>query len=142
MARPRWRGLTPVQRLIERSEYLPDGCLVVRAGLNNVGYGQIQIDGHKQLVHRLAYELFVGPIPEGLQIDHLCRNRACWRWDHLEAVTSRENTLRGQGITARCAKVTHCPRGHEYAGENLYVSPRGKRFCRACRPITLGERAA
>lgn len=85
-------------------------------------------------VHRLAWEEVRGPIPAGLVIDHLCRNRACYRIDHLEVVTQRENILRGEGATAVHARKTQCPQGHPYSGPNLYVEPStGKRRCRTCR---------
>jgi hypothetical protein len=86
-------------------------------------------------VHRLAYEVFVGPIPDGLQIDHLCRQRACCNPDHLEAVTCRVNLLRGDTITAREAATTHCPQGHEYTEANTYRRPDNpiKRDCKICR---------
>lgn len=78
--------------------------------------------------HRFAYEQEVGPIPPGLELDHLCRNTACVRPDHLEAVTHRENVLRGNGITAQAARRTHCPRGHAYD----YRTKAGDRRCRTC----------
>lgn len=79
--------------------------------------------------HRLAYQLLVGPIPEGLTLDHLCRNRVCCNPAHLEPCTRLENYKRG--IHKETTK-THCPQGHEYAGWNLIVTNKGHRRCRAC----------
>lgn len=93
------------------------------------GYGTWR----QTLAHRVAYELSIGPIPDGLQLDHLCRVRNCVRPDHLEPVTCRENLLRGDTITARCVAATHCPHGHPYDEANTYRSPtNGSRSCRAC----------
>lgn len=83
-------------------------------------------------VHRVAWETLRGPIPDGMQLDHLCRQRACWNPDHLEPVSPRENVLRGVGITAMNAKKTHCPQGHPYDDANTGITSTGKRRCRAC----------
>lgn len=104
---------------------------------NGDGYGVMRVgsrnDGTRRQVkaHRLAYELLVGPIPQGMQPDHLCRNRACVNPTHIEPVTSGENTRRGLAGAHQVAK-THCPQGHSYSGANLYRDPRGQRQCRAC----------
>lgn len=83
--------------------------------------------------HRLAYELLVGPVPEELVIDHLCRNKSCVNPAHLEVVTQRENIMRGEAPSAVNARKTHCLNGHLLSDVNVYVSPRGDRTCRACR---------
>ena len=100
------------------------------------GYGQIKNAGRDRLAHRVAYEELVGPIPDGLQLDHLCRVRRCVNPAHLEPVTCRENLLRGETVAAVSAARTHCPQGHELEGANLAPSElllRGKRKCLACR---------
>lgn len=97
------------------------------------GYGRFHLRrGKVPPTHRLSYEWLVGPIPEGLHIDHLCRNRGCVNPDHLEPVTPKVNILRGVGPSAQHAVKTHCPSGHEYTTENTYKY-RGMRMCVECR---------
>jgi hypothetical protein len=122
-------------------EYLEDpatGCWVWQLSLTTGGYGQIRIPELKRQgpAHRVYYERLVGPIPEGLELDHLCRNRACVNPSHLEPVTHQVNGLRGVGPCAENARKTHCIRGHELAGANLYVRrDTGRRQCKACREL-------
>lgn len=110
-----------------------DDCWKWTASLNSNGYGQLWDPevGRARGAHRIVYEMMVGPIPDGLTLDHLCRNRTCVRPDHLEPVTNRENILRGESPSASHAKKTHCPRGHEYTPENTYQYARGRQ-CRTC----------
>jgi hypothetical protein len=96
-------------------------------------YGRIMVEGRVKMAHRLAYELAVGPISEGLTIDHLCRRTACINPAHLESVTVAENILRGDGPAARNRKKTRCLRGHVYDEANTYRAADGSRKCKACR---------
>lgn len=95
-------------------------------------YGKLTSYGRTMQAHRAMYELLVGPIPEGLTIDHLCRVKLCVRPDHLEPVTMRENLLRADGLAGTNARKTHCPQGHPYSGENLFITATGGRACRIC----------
>lgn len=104
------------------------------------GYGRFWINREPFRAHRVAYLLEIGEIPEGLQLDHLCRNRSCVNPAHLEVVDSRTNALRGIGPAAQNARKTHCAHGHPLSGTNLRVHravSRGiayqARVCRNCR---------
>jgi len=115
------------------------GCWLWTACKNQKGYGRFGIGNKTYLAHRVSYEMHVGPIPAGLQIDHLCRNRMCVNPDHLEVVTTQENTRRGNAGKHHAHK-THCPQGHEYAGDNLYIKPNGGRDCKTCNRERKRER--
>jgi hypothetical protein len=114
--------------------FTPGSCWTWTAGRNGDGYGTfgfVKADGTRTAIgaHRLAYMALVGPIPEGTEIDHLCRNRACVRPDHLEAVSHRVNILRGDCPAARIARRRTCPQGHPYD-----LLERGRyRRCSICR---------
>ena len=108
-------------------------CWLWTAGLYHDGYGKFW-DGKRHCrAHRFAYELLVAPIPDGLQLDHLCRVRHCVNPAHLEAVDCRTNLLRGTGLTATKAAQTHCVHGHPFDEVNTYIKPNGARGCRICR---------
>ena len=101
----------------------------------NFGYGQFAWKGKQLRVHRVMYELLRGPIPEGLVPDHLCQVKCCINPWHLEAVTQRENVLRGSGPTSINARLTHCRHGHPLTAENLIkpcLSSGQIRVCRLC----------
>lgn len=105
--------------------------------LSTAGYAYLGVGGRKGrklLARRILYQLTIGPIPEGMDLDHLCRNRWCVRPDHQEPVPRRINLLRGQTVTARNARATHCPQGHRYDIFNtvLYYN---RRYCRTCSNI-------
>lgn len=119
----------------DRFVQAPDtDCWNWQGTTNGAGYSQFRVNGRAILVHRAYYELFVGPIPEGLVLDHLCRNTLCVNPGHLEPVTQRENVRR--------ASPTHCPQGHEYSAENTHVCVDGSRRCRACDRMRQAERRA
>lgn len=116
-------------------EHEGPGCWTWAGTISKAGYGQVSWKGKQVYVHRLVYEHYVGRIPKGMQLDHLCRNRACCRTDHLEVVTNRENARRGEAGLKTGAKQrakTHCPQGHVYAGRNLITDAKGWRYCRTC----------
>ena len=133
------RRRDPVDRITDRVD-MSGECWVWTAYLNHAGYGQMALDGVRHPAHRAVYMVLVGPIPEGLDLDHLCRNRACVNPDHLEPVTRSVNLSRGVGSGPRAALVTHCPAGHPYSPQNTYLSKRG-RNCRACHRISNREYA-
>lgn len=128
----------PLDRFIEKTQisethsYNGTPCIDWTAYLNEDGYGTFKVAGKVLKAHRFSYEQFVGPIPTSLQIDHLCRRRNCVNPDHIEPVTSGENSRRGETIAAANLCKTHCPKGHAYEGDNLYLYPDGRRECRTC----------
>lgn len=129
-------GVTPAdltERFWAKVSRHPSGCWVWTAAVNSRGYGQWGFRGVSRSVHRLTYEAYVGPVPVGLVIDHLCRNTRCCNPAHLEAVTIGENTRRGEAWGLTGAK-THCVRGHELSGNNLLKTARW-RSCRACHNL-------
>lgn len=97
------------------------------------GYGKIYAEGKNWLAHRLSYEVFVGPIPVELELDHLCRVTNCINPHHLEAVTKSENQHRSNSVSGINSRKTHCKRGHPLSGDNLYFyASRTARQCRKC----------
>ena len=149
---PRSYMRTPAaERLLQKLKPSANGCWEWTGQLNPSGYGQVIIYPARGVretwfTHRLSYTLTHGPIPDGLTIDHLCRNPPCCNPAHLEAVTQRENTLRGTAPSAINARKTHCKRGHEFTPENTYVwqGKRGERqrHCRTCASARRARRTA
>lgn len=140
---------------ISKQFLIGDGCWMWTGRPDGNNYSRVTVDGKRSYGHIAMYELFVGPIPEGMTIDHLCHtndpdcpggsddpHRLCVRPDHLEAVTLEENKRRGRSPAAVHARKTHCPQGHEYTEENTYwVMHNGKRRpsrrCRICMKAQL-----
>lgn len=138
---------TPLERFLAHADRTdPDGCWPWTASLNEEGYGRLPIKGVCASAHRFAYLTFVGPIPNGAHLDHLCHTQAgadcpggptcphrrCCNPLHLEPVSVEENLLRGQGTVGRGARRTECSRGHDLTGGNRYVHPNGGCRCRQC----------
>lgn len=110
-----------------------NGCWEWTAALSQ-GYGVFRLTDTRTniLAHRWAWMFFRGPVPDGLDLDHLCRNRACVNPDHLEPVSRAVNLHRGEGLTGVNHRKTCCPKGHPYDVANTYVTKLGHRSCRAC----------
>ena len=122
-------------------KYIPEpnsGCWLWIGSGHSAGYGSIFYNGKSDYAHRVSYILQYGEIPDGLQIDHLCRVRSCVNPDHLEAVTPRVNTKRGNASESLQSHYdlnrlkTHCPHGHEYSEENTLHTACGRRQCKTC----------
>lgn len=134
--RPR-KARPAVCRVLLRSVVDEGGCWIWQ-GYSLHGYGQINrgaTEG-RGLTHRVTYEALLGPVPEGLELDHTCRIPACCNPAHLEAVTHAENVRRGNGWGAGgryWRSQTHCKRGHAFDAVNTYFDRRGRRACRACK---------
>ena len=130
------------ERLASAIDWQPSGCWEWHAALDGDGYGMIRVQGRTRRVHVVVYEILVGPVPDGLVLDHLCRNPCCCNPDDLEPVTHRRNILRGDGLAASEVLRTHCPKGHPYDKTNTYVLPSrpNARYCRECNRQSKRER--
>jgi hypothetical protein len=129
--------VSPATRLAAHLVRMPNGCLEWTGGTDKDGYGRIYANGKHVLVHRLAWKLTHGPIPQGLEVCHHCDNPPCCDAEKcLFLGTHADNMadMKAKGHVRGWDKdVTHCPYNHPYAGANLYVDPKGKRYCRQCR---------
>lgn len=130
----------PLDRFAEKVALQDDGCLVWTGSMYGNGYGAFFPGGNRAsgnvLAHRYAYQSFVGPVPDGLDLDHLCRNRACVMPSHLEPVTRAENVRRAAAVK------THCIHGHPFDEANTIPVPgTAQRKCRACRTARDRSRA-
>lgn len=136
-----------IDRLAEKIDFTshPDGCWIWQGSLVQ-GYGQLSVgskaDGSmtKRRAHRLLYLLVVGEVEDGLELDHLCRNRACVNPDHLEPVTRRENQRRGDTIFGRADGRPHCLHGHPWTERTTYIKPDGVKSCRICKSESAKRR--
>jgi len=108
-----------------------DECWEWPQKTNRNGYGIVRVGRKTFMVHKLMYPMG-WEMEEGEVLDHKCRNRLCCNPRHLEPVSVRENTLRGEGPTAQNARKTECPRGHKYDAQNTKIRPCGRRQCLAC----------
>ena len=133
------RPSTPLLARLEARFNRTAGCWIWTGKVDNTGYGSFGMrDNGKsrtRSAHKIVYEVFVGKVPDGMQLDHLCRTPLCVNPEHLEVVTPRENTMRSNGLAAVNARKTHCKWGHEFTADNTYVPAKrpNRRYCKICR---------
>lgn len=111
---------------------LETGCWLWTGNYIKDGYGHLKVDGRNRSAHTLSYEAFVGPVPDGLELDHTCKRRLCFSPLHLEPVTHRVNVLRGGGPAAVNARKTHCDAGHDYSDPDVLGRNGNQRYCKVC----------
>ena len=133
-------GALVIDKIIDLIVLDESGCWLPTSRPTAQGYTAIRFQGKMRLAHRLTYEAFREPIPEELQIDHLCRVRACVNPWHMETVTVRENFVRGEAPNAVLHRTNVCKRGHPL--DSAYVNRRGNRNCRICTSLRAKARRA
>lgn len=121
-------------RIVERVIIDNEGCWMWQGSKFRLGYAQITFDKRVQSAHRISYKMFIGGIPDGLELDHLCSKRACVNPGHLEPVTHAENARRAS------ERQLSCKHGHPYTIENTYFNKQGGRSCKACNMISRKKR--
>ena len=134
----RRQAIPVLLRVLAKVEY-DGGCWLYKGGLDTTGYGRVMLKCATPTsvrttgaVHRVVYAECVGPIPSGMTLDHLCRNRACCNPLHMDVITLAENIRRGESISTRYARRATCPAGHQYDG----ISPSGGRRCSLCVAVS------
>jgi hypothetical protein len=126
---------------LDRITINDNGCWVWNGTKHEDGYGLISIGGKREYAHRVMYQLFVGPVNNNRELDHLCRNPACCNPSHLEAVSSRENSLRGNHPLFVVHRERRCREGHDLTlPENVYTRADGRARCRICAVERQRER--
>lgn len=135
-------NLTAEQRITKSVVIDEAGCWIWQKGKNQYGYGQIRLDKKRWLVHRLTYTLFVGEIPEGMDIDHLCRVRDCCNPSHLEPVDRKTNLVRGEHPNMQAHREGRCARGHVVNADTASPRSDGRLKCRECTNARARERRA
>lgn len=129
--------VTLAERLKSGCTVMPSGCWEWHRYRNDAGYGCLSVGNKKTEAYRASYETFVGPVPTGLELDHLCRNRGCINPDHLEPVTKKVNVLRGFNACANNARKTRCKHGHELTA--IVESGRNRRRCLTCQDAAVAR---
>ena len=137
------RKRVPAVERFEKYFRKDEGWWLWTGGLLHIGYGAFTAEDRKSVrAHRFSYEIYIGEIPKGLTLDHLCRVRSCVNPSHLEPVTIKENLMRSSNFVAINAKKTHCKNGHEFTEGSFYLSKKGSRDCKQCKSDGVQAREA
>lgn len=130
-----WDMHTRVDRWLTKKVVAQGECWEWTGSKTRNGYGQLKIGGVAMMAHRAFYEHFITEIPDGLDLDHLCRMRACVNPWHLDPVSRSVNLYRAETLGKYNLKKTHCPHGHEYSAANTRFTRTGSRCCRTCERL-------